>query len=90
MLPKKVLEISLAAGQIWEWVLALEQFAKAWKDIEPKRKKVQKYKEQLQKKMEELQFSQDSFLLTQKTIKEKSEQLELTKLEKEKLEETYN
>jgi len=37
---EKVHKISSAAGSMWEWVLAMEQFAKAFKDIEPKRKKV--------------------------------------------------
>ena len=35
-----VARISDAAGSMWDWVLAMEQFAKAFKDIEPKRKKV--------------------------------------------------
>ena len=32
--------ISEAAGAMWDWVLAMEAYAKANKDIEPKRKKV--------------------------------------------------
>jgi len=40
MMPSKVKAVSDAAGCIWDWVLAIEEFSKAWKDIEPKRKKV--------------------------------------------------
>jgi dynein heavy chain, axonemal len=35
-----VARISDAAGSMWDWVLAMEAFSKAFKDIEPKRKKV--------------------------------------------------
>ena len=42
-----VSNISEAAGAVWDWVLAMEAFAKANKDIEPKRKKVQNLKEKL-------------------------------------------
>jgi hypothetical protein len=35
-----VMNISDAAGAMWDWVLAMDAYAKANKDIEPKRKKV--------------------------------------------------
>ncbi len=31
---------SEAGGSMWRWVLAMEMYAKAFKDIEPKRAKV--------------------------------------------------
>lgn len=34
------MRVSEAAGCMWDWVLAMEEFSKAFKDIEPKRKKV--------------------------------------------------
>lgn len=51
---EKIYNISGAAGSMWDWVLAMESFAKAFKDIEPKRKKVAQLKEKLQKSEDEL------------------------------------
>jgi len=42
-------EISLAAYSLWKWVLAIEKYAKAYKDIEPKRVKVNASKEKIKK-----------------------------------------
>jgi len=46
--------ISSAAGSLWRWVLAMEMYAKAFKDIEPKRAKVKNLREKLRKSEEEL------------------------------------
>ena len=31
---------SYAAGELWKWVLAMEKYAKAFRDIEPKKQKL--------------------------------------------------
>jgi dynein heavy chain len=36
----KITSISAAGGALWRWVTAIEQYAKAFKDIEPKKAKV--------------------------------------------------
>lgn len=41
--------ISQAAGGLWRWVLAVEGYAKAFKDIEPKKNKVNNLMEKLKK-----------------------------------------
>lgn len=41
--------ISEAAGGLWRWVLAVEGYAKAFKDIEPKKNKVNNLMEKLKK-----------------------------------------
>ena len=55
MTPAKIEGISSAAGTLWRWVLSLEMYAKAFKDIEPKRAKVKFLKEKLKKSEDELQ-----------------------------------
>lgn len=47
MAPQKIDSISAAAGTMWRWALSLEMYAKAFKDIEPKRAKVKYLKEKL-------------------------------------------
>jgi len=37
---KKVQEKSLAASKIWTWVLAMEKYAKCYRDVRPKKMKV--------------------------------------------------
>lgn len=46
--------ISEAAGGLWRWVLAVEGFAKAFKDIEPKKIMVNKLSEKLKKSKQDL------------------------------------
>lgn len=41
--------ISEAAGGLWRWVLAVEGYAKAFKDIEPKKNKVNNLMEKLKR-----------------------------------------
>lgn len=60
--------ISSAAGSLWRWVLAMETYAKAFKDIEPKRAKVKNLKEKLRKSEEELQLLRDNFEKLKTTI----------------------
>lgn len=54
MQPYKVENVSQAAGTLWRWVLSLEMYAKAFKDIEPKRAKVKYLREKLKKSEDEL------------------------------------
>lgn len=50
----KVDNLSKAAGAMWRWVLAMEAYAKAFKDIEPKKAKVNLLNEKLKKQEDEL------------------------------------
>lgn len=59
---------SQAAGCMWAWVLAMEQYAKAFKDIEPKRKKVQFLTEKLKKSEEELETLKNNVITLRTTI----------------------
>jgi dynein heavy chain len=47
--------ISEAAGGLWRWVLAIEGYAKSFKDIQPKKNKVNNLMEKLRRSEEELQ-----------------------------------
>ena len=47
---------------MWDWVLAIEAFAKANKDIEPKKKKVANLKEKLKKSEDELMNLRENFI----------------------------
>lgn len=47
--------ISQAAGGLWRWVLAVEGFAKAFKDIQPKKITVNKLSEKLKKSKQDLE-----------------------------------
>lgn len=49
-------QISAAAGSLWRWVIAIEMYSKAFKDIEPKRAKVKMLREKLKKSEDELQM----------------------------------
>lgn len=60
---------------LWRWVLAMEQYAKAKKDIDPKIVAVNKLQEKLQKQYDELKSLEDNFNLLQQKIKEYEEQL---------------
>jgi hypothetical protein len=53
---------------MWDWVLAMEAFAKANKDIEPKRKKVANLKEKLKKSEDELMILRENFIKLKETI----------------------
>lgn len=44
---EKIDTISEAAGGLWRWVLAIEGYAKAYKDIEPKKIKCNNLQEKL-------------------------------------------
>ena len=46
---EKIDSISEAAGGMWRWVLAVEGYAKAYKDIEPKRQKCATLENKLKK-----------------------------------------
>jgi dynein heavy chain len=70
MSQSKIDSISAAGGSMWRWVTAIEQYAKAFKDIEPKKAKVTLLREKLQKAEDELQSLQDNFKKLQDTIKE--------------------
>ena len=54
MVVEKIEKVSAAAGSMWRWVLAIEKFAKAFKDIEPKRAKVSNLREKLKRSEDEL------------------------------------
>tara|TARA_B110000503_G_C6984516_1_gene344675 strand:+ start:157 stop:423 length:267 start_codon:yes stop_codon:yes gene_type:complete len=63
-----VMSISDAAGAMWDWVLAMEAYAKANKDIEPKRKKVASLKEKLKKSEDELMLLRENYFKLKDTI----------------------
>jgi len=79
MSKEEVYKISAAAGAMWDWVLAMEQFAKANKDIEPKRKKVASLKEKLKKSEDELIMLTETFIKLKETIIKFNEDLERSK-----------
>ena len=58
--------VSTAAGFMWEWVLAMEDYGKAFTELKPKKIKVQMLKEKLQK-------SEDLAALRDKLELQKSE-----------------
>ena len=45
---------SYAAGELWKWVLAMEKYAKAFRDIEPKKQKLHQLKDKLKSKLDKL------------------------------------
>jgi len=47
MEPGKIKVLSEAASSMYSWVLAMEMYAKAFKDIEPKRAKIKMLKDKL-------------------------------------------
>ena len=75
--------ISEAAGGLWRWVLAVEGYAKAFKDIEPKKNKVNNLMEKLKKSEEELQHLRDNFAKVQDIINNLNSQLEKAKADME-------
>lgn len=60
--------ISAAAGSLWRWVLAMEMYSKAYKDIKPKKAKVNMLTEKLKKSEDELQYLRDNFDKLKSTI----------------------
>lgn len=60
MTVKNVENISIAAACMWSWVKAMEDYAKAFKDIEPKRQKVNSLKDKLKKSEEDLAALEES------------------------------
>ena len=47
---KKVFTKSEAAGKIWTWVLAMEKYAKCYRDVRPKEMKLKVLNDQLNQK----------------------------------------
>jgi len=62
MTVEKITSSSAAGGSLWRWVIAIEMYAKSYKDIEPKRAKVLLLKEKLRKSEEELQQLEENRL----------------------------
>lgn len=75
MSKERIRNISEVAASIWGFVLAMESYAKAFKDIEPKRAKVNLLKEKLRKSEEELLALEESFKKLQETIKDLNDKL---------------
>jgi dynein heavy chain len=78
---EKIVVISEAAGSMWSWVLAMEAYAKAFKDIEPKRKKVNMLREKLKKSEDELTVLRENLLKLKETIIVLNETLEKFKID---------
>jgi dynein heavy chain len=68
--------ISEAAGGLWRWVLAVEGFAKAFKDIEPKRQTVLKLSEKLKKSKQDLEELKAEFSIVKEKIERLNQNLE--------------
>lgn len=64
----KIDTISEAAGGLWRWVLAVEGYAKAFKDIEPKKIKCNNLQEKLKKSEDELNQLRENFEKLQASI----------------------
>jgi dynein heavy chain len=64
----KIDGISTSAGSLWRWVIAMEMYSKAFKDIEPKRAKVKMLREKLRRSEDELQSLRDNFEKLKVTI----------------------
>ena len=52
--PDDISDVSVAAGAMCEWVLAMEQYAKVWRDVEPRRAALKKAEEEMKEKEEQL------------------------------------
>lgn len=65
---EKIDTISEAAGGLWRWVLAVEGYAKAFKDIEPKKIKCNNLQEKLKKSEDELNLLRENFEKLQASI----------------------
>jgi dynein heavy chain, axonemal len=76
MTQSKMDKISVAGGQLWRWVVAIEAYAKSFKDIEPKKAKVSLLRERLAKLKDELALLQSNFQKLQETIKDLQERLD--------------
>lgn len=63
--PSYVERLSDAAAGLCRWVRAIEDYAKAFKDIEPKRIKVKNLQEKIAKSEEELTHLKNSFIKLQ-------------------------
>lgn len=87
MIPKNIEKQSLAGYALWRWVLAMEAYAKAKKDVEPKKMSVQKLTEKLTKLEEELVILKTSFEELQQKIKGFQKKLEENEKIKQKLQE---
>lgn len=70
-----VMKKSQAAGCMWAWVIAMEEYAKAFKDIEPKRKKVSMLTEKMKKSEEELEYLKNNVANLRTTILKLNENL---------------
>lgn len=84
---QKVDTLSEAAGGLWRWVRAIEEYAKAFKDIEPKRAKVKSLQEKLKKSEEELLNLRTNFAKLISDLEELNFQLEKAKSDKQSFEE---
>ena len=66
----RIFTISDPAGKMWDWVLAMEAYGMAYREIEPKRKKVAMLMEKLKRSEEELQQMQENGEKLKKTIED--------------------
>lgn len=80
---KSVDNVSYAGGQMWRWVLAMEMYAKAFKDIEPKRKRVAELTDKLQKAKDEVHLLKENLDVLVHRIQELSTKLKLAQKEME-------
>lgn len=71
--------ISEAAGGLWRWVLAVEGYAKAFKDIEPKRVKCANLELKLAKSEEELNRLRENFEILKNKLDTLTESLQRAK-----------
>ena len=72
---EKIDTISEAAGGLWRWVLAVEGYAKAFKDIEPKKIKCNNLQEKLKKSEEQLNQLRENFEKIKQVINNLNESL---------------
>ena len=61
MTPEMVTQKSVCAAKIWGWVLAMELYAKSFRDVRPKKIKVKILQEKLEKSARELQDLKKKF-----------------------------
>jgi len=84
MSPADVRKISSAAGTLWEWCLAMEKYAKAWRDIEPKRNNVRKLEDKLKKNEDELRQLEEKYLALKAEVDRLKSRYEQANDDKEK------
>ena len=82
--------VSEAAGSLWDWVLAMEQYAKSFRDIEPKRRRVNQLRDKLNSSEEELNKLQENFIKLKETIIKLNTDLEKSKNDMQKYQEDTN